>query len=124
MIYVSITGFRALSIGKLPLFWWHAVRSMRQALGQPGNLFAETRAINGIQHTLSAWRSREDMLHYLTAGPHGAAMRTFPSLGTGHSFGFYAEAAPAWSEVHDLWLAEGQRRQAATAASLQALRQA
>lgn len=110
MPYVSITGFVPRSPLAVPAFWFHALRSMSQAERANGIVFVEARRINGVQHTVSVWRSREDMNLFMGAGAHLQAMRAFPRLGHGHSFGFEADQAPPWSEVHGLWLAEGVRR--------------
>jgi hypothetical protein len=116
MVYVSITGFRALSVWTVPRFWWHAIGSMRQAEGAPGNLSVEVRRIAGIQHTLSVWTDRAAMSAYRGTAAHLEAMRVFPKIGTGHSFGFLTDEVPDWSAVPGLWRAEGERRAAAKAA--------
>lgn len=110
MVYVSITGFRALSVWTVPRFWWHALGSMRQAQTAPGNLSVDARRINGIQHTLSVWQDRAAMSTYRGSAAHLEAMRVFPKIGTGHSFGFLTDEVPVWSAVHGLWRAEGERR--------------
>jgi hypothetical protein len=115
MVYVSITGLRIKSPLQLPIFAWHAVRSMRQAKMAPGNLAADARRIEGIHHTLTLWQDRSAMLAYLRSGAHLKAMKAFPAIGTGYAFGFDTQAAPAWPEVHALWRAEGERRSAAAA---------
>lgn len=101
-VYVSITGLRLKSPFHAPLFWWHAVRSMMQAQRAPGNLRAEARMINGVQHTLTVWTDKAAMRRYMLSGAHARAMRVFPIVATGSTFGFEAEAAPDWSDVHAL----------------------
>jgi hypothetical protein len=115
MVYVSITGLRLKSPLYAPLFWWHAIPSMVQAKGADGNISADARTINGVKHTLTVWRDQAAMRAYLVSGAHGAAMRQFHRMATGHTFGFLAEAAPGWDEVHRLWLDKDPARQAARA---------
>lgn len=110
MVYVAITGFRTKSTWHMPRFWWHAAASMRQASVADGNLSAEARAIDGVQHTLSVWRDRQAMLAYRNSGAHRNAMRAHTSLGSGYAFGFESDRIPDWRAVHDLWRAEGERR--------------
>lgn len=112
MVYVSITGLRVKSPTRLPLFIWHAVRSMQQAKSAAGNLGAEARRIDGVYHTLTVWENRPAMLVYLRSGPHLAAMRAFPAIGTGYAFGFDTDVPPAWEEIAGLWQTEGRRRSA------------
>lgn len=107
-VYVSITGLRLRASWHAPRFWWHAVRSMKQARLAPGNISAETRTINGVHHTVSVWRDRKSMLDYLRSGAHREAMRIFPGIATGKTFGFLADQAPDWNGVHVIWQNRGR----------------
>jgi quinol monooxygenase YgiN len=108
MVYVSITGLRLKSPLHAFTFWFRAIASMRQALGAPGNLRAETRTINGVHHTLSVWESEAAMRAYLTTGAHLKAMKSFRSMATGKTIGFLSDQAPDWKDVHDIWLTRGR----------------
>jgi hypothetical protein len=107
-MYISITGLRLNSPWNAPKFWWHAIGSMRQAKAADGNLFAQARTINGIHHTVSAWRDVAAMKAYLSSGPHLAALKTYRKIATGKTLGFEAETIPDWSEVHALWLRDAR----------------
>lgn len=50
-MYVTITGLKVRSWLQAPLFWRHAIPSLRQAQMAPGNLFADVRKVDGVQHT-------------------------------------------------------------------------
>ncbi len=104
MVYVSITGLQLKSIGHTPAFWWHAVRSMRQAQSAPGLISADARQINGIHHTLTIWETEGAMRAYLVTGAHLAAMKAFHRIATGRTIGFLTESAPDWDEVHANWV--------------------
>ncbi|MEM9009801.1 MAG: hypothetical protein AAGE18_01135 [Pseudomonadota bacterium] len=106
-VYVSITGLRLHRPWHAPLFWWHALASMRQAQAADGNLMAETRTIDGVHHTLSVWRDRAALRHYLYSGSHGRAIRAFPTIASGATCGFLAEGPPGWDEVHEIWRTQG-----------------
>jgi len=108
MVYVSITGLRLKGFHHAPLFAWHAVASMRQAVASEGNLLAEARKINGVHHTLTVWRDEAAMRRFAVSGPHLKAMRAFPKIATGSTLGYPAERAPDWSEVHDIWRERGK----------------
>ena len=106
--YISITGLILKSRFSTPLFWWHAIRSMQQAREAEGNLHADARTINGVHHTISAWRVEADMRRYLVSGAHLQAMKRFPRIATGKTLGFVAASVPEWDEVHRLWLENGK----------------
>jgi hypothetical protein len=112
MAYVSITGFRAKSVFHVPVFVWHALRSMAQAQRDPSCRFASARLIKGVAHTVTVWDSRLSMLAFMTAGDHRKAMRAFSSIGTGYGFGYDGDDTPHWNKVHQLWLDQGPSKMA------------
>jgi hypothetical protein len=108
MAFITITGLRLKTSIDAPLFWWHAMRSMMQAKAAPGNISADARTINGVDHTVSVWETKEAMRAYVVAGAHLKAMGVFNKIATGKVLSFEAETAPPWAEVHELWLREGR----------------
>lgn len=104
MMYISITGLKLKSPLYLFKFYKLAVTSMIQAQNSEGNLFAEAKKINGVRHTLSAWRSKEDMQNFLYQGAHLKAIKSFNSIASGKTFGYESETIPNWHEVHKLYL--------------------
>ena len=108
MVYVSITGLRLKSPRHFLRFWWHALRSMRQARRAPGNLMTDVRRIGNMHHTLSIWVDEAAMRRFLVRGAHLGALRAFRSIATGRTLGFTAEAAPDWSDAHARWSAEAK----------------
>lgn len=107
-MYISITGLTVKSWLQSPTFWWHAIRSMRQARQADGNLSAESRTINGVHHTVSAWRDEAAMKAYLTTGAHLSALKVFKKIAKGKTLGFQSDVIPNWSNVHDLWRTQGR----------------
>lgn len=95
-VYVSVTGLRVRRLLYQPLFWRHAVPSMVDAKGASGNVMAAARKVDGVHHTLSAWKTKADMLAYLRSPRHARAMRRFPGFATGRVYGFEADAVPDW----------------------------
>jgi hypothetical protein len=75
MIFVSLTRLRIRSFRFVPLFAFHAFRSMRQvrmAHGfQCGALLPDS---NRVFWTMTAWDTQENMRRYMTTGSHKAAM--------------------------------------------------
>jgi quinol monooxygenase YgiN len=108
MPYVSITGLRLKGPVSIPRFWWHALRSMAQAKAAPGNIRADARNINGVQHTLTVWTDEAAMRAYLVRGAHLQAMRAFHSIATGKTIGFTSETVPSWPEARAIWEERGR----------------
>ena len=106
-IYVSITGLTLLSPWKLPRFWSHAGPAMSAAISAPGNLSAEARTIAGVHRTLSTWQSRDAMRAYLRSPTHARAMRAFPKIATGKTYGYWADGRPSWDDAIAQWAAHG-----------------
>lgn len=72
---------------------------MSDALRAPGNIMAETRTIEGVHHTLSAWDDRAAMLGYLRSARHARAMRRLKGYATGRVHGYQTDAVPSWSDA-------------------------
>ena len=91
------------------------MKSLVKARGPSGIISADARCLWGVHHTVSVWTDRDAMRAYLTVGTHLADMRLFPMIATGKVFGYLADQAPDWSEVHAIWRERGravQRRNA------------
>jgi hypothetical protein len=106
--YVSITGLRPKNIWSTFLFWRHAIPSKMQADSAPGILFSDVKKINKIQHTLTAWESKEQMKAYIHSGAHFEALKAFKKIAVGKTFGYESDRIPTWDEVHKLWLKNGK----------------
>lgn len=106
--YVSITGLKPKSFWTLFSFWRHAIPSKIQADSAPGILFSGVHKINGIQHTLTAWESKEHMKAYISTGAHAKAMKLFRRIATGKTLGFDSDRLPSWDEVHEIWRTQGR----------------
>ncbi|MEO1021980.1 MAG: hypothetical protein AAFW89_05500 [Bacteroidota bacterium] len=81
---------------------------MNQAKSAAGNIRAEARTINDVHHTLSVWKSKDDMLVYLRTGAHAEAMKVFSRIATGKTMSMITDTPPDWSEVHQLWIEQGK----------------
>ncbi len=107
-VYISITGLRVRNLFKILLFWNHAIRSKRQADNAAGMLQSGVQKISGIQHTITVWESKQHMKAFLYSGAHAAAIKSFPKIATGKTFGYESKSVPTWDEVHQLWLEKGR----------------
>jgi hypothetical protein len=106
--YVSITGLRPKNFWSTIWFWRFAIPSKIQADSAPGILHSDVKTINKIQHTLTAWESKEQMVAYIHSGVHLKAMKAFRKIAVGKTFGFESDRIPSWDEVHELWLKNGK----------------
>lgn len=102
-VYVSITGLRLKAPWHAPRFWYHATRSMAAAKSAKGCRHASARTIGGVHHTLTVWDDRNAMRKFLLGDAHRAAMRVFPKVGTGKTFGYQTEIVPNWSKARAIW---------------------
>lgn len=108
--HLSITGLR-LKPGLMNRlrFHYHAVRSHMQAQKAEGVLHVAARRVNGVEHTVSAWRDREAMLAFVRSGAHLEAMKAFRRIAEGSTFSQVSDRIPEWPEVHALWKLQGVR---------------
>lgn len=102
--HLSITGLR-IRPGLLNRirFTYHALRAYRQAARAPGNLHVAAGAVDGVQHTVTAWTDREAMLAFVRSGPHLEAMKAFHRIATGGTVGYEADRIPDVQEAHTIW---------------------
>jgi hypothetical protein len=107
-IHLSITGLRVKPgmMNRLR-FQYHAVRSFMQAQKADGALHVAAKRINGVEHTVTAWRDREAMLAFVRSGAHLEAMKAFHRIAEGSNFGLATDRIPDWPEVHALWKERG-----------------
>lgn len=107
--HLSITGLRVKPglLNRLR-FTFHALRAYQQARRAPGNLHVSAGAMNGVQHTITAWTDRDAMLAYIRSGPHLRAMKAFHRIATGSTLGFTATRIPSLAEAHERWKKEGK----------------
>ena len=105
---ISVTGLRTKGIGAMIRFWLLAVPAYRQAKAAKGNLFVETKSVDGVQHTLTAWTDRKRLKHYVLSGAHRKAMGQFAKIATGATITFEQEQLPTWEEALEKWRNEAQ----------------
>ena len=92
----------------VPVFWWHAIRALRQAYAASGLISAQTLKISRVHHTLNLLESEVAMCAFMVNGAHLRAMKVFRRIATGCTFGFECETLPKWAEVPELWASKGR----------------
>lgn len=108
MSYISITGLKPKGIISFFKFWTLAIPSFEQAKKAKGITFCQVKRIKGLQCTLTAWESREDMLNFLHSGSHLKAMQAFHKIATGKTFGYESKTIPTWEEAFGLLQTQGK----------------
>lgn len=106
---ISVTGLRAKGFIAYCRFWLLAIPAHRQAKRAKGNLFVATKSHAGVQHTLTAWRDRKHMKHYVLSGAHRKAMGQFAEIATGATITYEADALPSWADALAKWQNEADR---------------
>jgi len=74
MAHVSVTRLRLRSNWYLPLFFWHSLRSQRQARGSDGCFDTGVRYHKRAFWTLTVWRDDAATRAFMLNGAHRAAM--------------------------------------------------
>ena len=102
-MYISITGLKTKNFLSEIKFWILTIPAFRAVQKAEGNLFCETKRVNGYQHTITAWKDRNMMIQYLTSKVHTKAMKNFRSIATGSTYGYEGDQIPSWKEAIGLW---------------------
>jgi hypothetical protein len=112
MPFVSITRLRIRSWLFFPAFMFDAVRSARQAQAAEGNLAVKVlRDAHSVWWTSTAWDAEASMRKFMTARPHGPAMRKLLHWCDEASVVNWTQteaALPTWSEAHRRMQSEGR----------------
>ena len=105
---VSVTGLKTTSFWGLIRFWILAVPAFRQAQRARGNLFVETKSFAGVRHTLTVWKDRKSMKHYVLSGAHRKAMGAFAKIATGATITYESDEIPNWEQALEKWRNEAE----------------
>lgn len=112
MLFISVTRLRIRSLRFVPLFAFHAFRSLRQVKKAPG--FQNGALLNDRSWTfwtMTAWDSQESMRAYMTAGSHKKAMQHLLDWCDEASVAHWIQqetTLPSWTEA-DRRMREGGR---------------
>jgi hypothetical protein len=105
--YVSITGLRIKSVWHYLTFARHAVPCKQEAKSTPGNVFTDTKLVDGVLHTLTAWESKTAMIKFKFSSAHKQAMAVFPTIATGKTYGYWTDEIPNWDAALVIWQEHG-----------------
>jgi len=107
-MYISLTGLKPKGFLSILRFWTLAVPSFAQAKSAKGNLYAEVKKMHGFQCTITAWENREVTLEFMRSGVHLQAMKAFPKIATGRTYGFESDGIPTWEEAYTILMEKGK----------------
>ena len=102
-MYISITGIKPRNFFTTIKFWFFTIPAFRAAQKSEGNLFCVAKKIDSYYHTITAWKSRDMMMKYLTGKAHSKAMKNFSLIGTGSTYGYEGGQIPSWKEAIEIW---------------------
>ncbi|MDD9911152.1 MAG: hypothetical protein OXR62_15900 [Ahrensia sp.] len=100
---IVVTGLNLKAPWHCPRFVWHASRSFGQAQKSNGCLSAATRKVDGVYHTITAWRDGPAMKGFAKSGAHFEAEKVFAQIATGRVVIYQAEVVPDWDNALDIW---------------------
>jgi len=99
-MFISATELRVKSIFKSPLFFRHAMRSIKQSYQAEGNIKTLTKVPWPKAYTLTIWKSKEDMLHYRNSGAHKDAMKVMSEVSSSfRSIHWESDTMPLWKDA-------------------------
>lgn len=103
MAFVSVTRLRLRSIRFLPVFFWRAQQSAKQARTAPGNIGVELRKTAGLRFwTLTVWKNTEAMAAFRGAPPHRDVMSRLRHWCDEAAYAHWEQAddtMPPWDEA-------------------------
>ena len=105
---ISVTGLRTKGLWAYLKFWRLAVPAFRQAKVAKGNLLTATRTEQGVQHTLTVWKDRKSLKHYVLSGAHRKAMGSFAEIATGATITYESDEMPQWESALEKWRNEAE----------------
>ena len=124
MYTVSITRLRVRSFFLMPLFTYHAMRTMTQAQKADGVQGVETRfEKNNVVWTKTVWAEESAMKKYRGSGAHQIAMRILSEMCNEASVARWQQEdteLPTWEEAHRRMLTEGKQSKVKHPSALQA----
>jgi hypothetical protein len=80
-----------------------AVPALKQAESSAGVLFCEVKSVDGFHHTLTIWKTKNDMRKFMLSPIHRKAMKIFPKIATGSTIGYEADKMPSRDEALLTW---------------------
>ena len=107
-MYISITGLKPKVIISFFRFWRLAIPSFAQAQTANGILFSQVKRKGGFQCTLTAWESRDQMLHFMRSGVHLKAIKAFHQIATGRTYCYESDQIPTWDSAYSDLINKGK----------------
>jgi hypothetical protein len=102
-MYISITGLKTKGLFASIRFWFLTVPAFKAARNANGIILCESKSQNGYHHTLTVWKSKANMIEYISSPVHLKAKRAFPSIAVGKVIGYQCDAIPSWEQAIQAW---------------------
>ena len=102
-MYISITGLKTKGLFASIRFWFLTVPAFKAARNANGIILCESKSQNSYHHTLTVWKSKANMIEYISSPVHLRAKRAFPSIAVGKVIGYQCDAIPSWEQAIQEW---------------------
>ena len=108
--YISVTGLLSSGWLSLPKFFCRATQAYNDASKAEGNVYSSMFTRDGIHHTITVWRSKEDMQRFMRGEAHSRAMKSLSEVSRYVKVhGYYSNEIPTVLEAIKRWKNEGRR---------------
>ena len=108
--YVSVTGLITKGWLSIPKFLYLSSRAYHDALKADGNIKSSMFSKDGVQHTITVWKSREAMQNFMFSGAHLDCMKNMKVVSKyAKAYGYYSDEIPTTTQAIDEWEKEGRR---------------
>ena len=108
-MYISITGLKTKGLFASMRFWFLTIPAFKAARNANGVILCESKSQNSYHHTLTVWKSKANMIEYISSPVHLRAQRAFPSIAVGKVIGYQCDAIPSWEQAIKEWDKKARR---------------
>ena len=102
-MYISITGLKTKGLFASIRFWFLTIPAFKAARNANGIILCESKSQNSYHHTLTVWKSKANMIEYISSPVHSRAKRAFPSIAVGKILGYECDVIPSWEQAIKEW---------------------
>jgi len=99
-LLISVTRLHLKGKRKLPFFFWHTIKSIKQAKKAKGILYSSVHKEGWHTFwTLTVWENKDYMRYYRKRGSHLKAMKVSRDIASKVEYiNWEAETKPSWDE--------------------------
>jgi len=107
-MYISINGLKTKGLFASIRFWFLTVPAFKAARNANGVILCESKSQNSYHHTLTVWKSKANMIEYISSPVNLGAKRDFPSIAVGKVISDQCDTISSWEQVIKEWNESGR----------------